>query len=60
MGYSDELVKELTKKYLDLGFTSFKVKVGTSFEDDYRRCKTVRDAIGPKNNLVITNFNIPQ
>jgi len=53
MGYSDELVKELTKKYLDLGFTSFKVKVGTNFEDDYRRCKTVRDAIGPKNNLMV-------
>ncbi|XP_072941258.1 mitochondrial enolase superfamily member 1-like [Epargyreus clarus] len=53
MGYSDELVNELCKKYLSLGFTYFKVKVGRNFEDDYRRCSAVRKAIGPNNYLMV-------
>lgn len=52
MGYSDKMVKELCNKYLKLGFTHFKVKVGTSIEDDLRRCNLVREAIGDKNTLV--------
>lgn len=54
MGYSDELVKELCNKYLKLGFTHFKVKVGTSIEDDIRRCNSVRKSIGDNNYLVST------
>lgn len=55
MGYSDKMVKELCNKYLKLGFTHFKVKVGTSIEDDLRRCNLVREAIGDKNTLVSYN-----
>ncbi|XP_063823082.1 mitochondrial enolase superfamily member 1-like [Ostrinia nubilalis] len=53
MGYSDELVEELCKKYLKLGFTHFKVKVGTSIEDDLRRCSVVRKTIGDHNYLMV-------
>ncbi|KAL0850996.1 hypothetical protein ABMA28_006889 [Loxostege sticticalis] len=53
MGYSDKMVKELCNKYLKLGFTHFKVKVGTSIEDDLRRCNLVREAIGDKNTLMV-------
>lgn len=52
MGYPDDLVISLTKKYMAMGYTSFKIKVGVSDEDDYRRCKLVRETIGEKNNLV--------
>ncbi|KOB76605.1 putative mandelate racemase, partial [Operophtera brumata] len=48
---NDELVKELCDKYLSLGFTHFKVKVGRNFEDDYRRCSAVRKNIGDHNTL---------
>ncbi|XP_059050856.1 mitochondrial enolase superfamily member 1-like [Achroia grisella] len=53
MGYSDELVKQLCHKYLNLGFTHFKVKVGVNFEDDYRRCSAVRNHIGSDKVLMI-------
>jgi L-fuconate dehydratase len=53
LGYSDETVNGLCKEFLDDGFTSFKVKVGQNLEDDKKRIKLVRDAIGPDNNLMI-------
>ncbi|XP_028042334.1 mitochondrial enolase superfamily member 1-like [Bombyx mandarina] len=53
LGYSDELVEELCDKYLKLGFTYFKVKVGRNFEDDYRRCSAVRRYIGDENVLMV-------
>ncbi|KAL4716950.1 hypothetical protein ACJJTC_012761 [Scirpophaga incertulas] len=46
MGYSDETVSHLCKKYLNLGFTHFKVKVGVNVLDDIRRCSVVRNCIG--------------
>ncbi|CAK1602244.1 unnamed protein product [Parnassius mnemosyne] len=53
LGYSDELVKQLCNKYLNLGFTHFKVKVGLNFEDDYRRCSAVRKHIGEDKFLMV-------
>ncbi|XP_047504876.1 mitochondrial enolase superfamily member 1-like isoform X2 [Pieris napi] len=53
MGYSDELVEELCRKYLDLGFTHFKVKVGRSVEDDLRRATVVRKCIGDDKVLMV-------
>lgn len=52
LGYSKELIIELCQKYLDMGFTAFKVKVGQSLEDDIKRLKTVRNVIGWDNKLV--------
>jgi len=53
LGYTDEKIKELCKKHMDLGFTAFKVKVGANINDDIRRCGMVRDAIGNKNKLML-------
>ncbi|XP_033208921.1 mitochondrial enolase superfamily member 1-like [Belonocnema kinseyi] len=53
LGYSDEKVRELCKKYLSLGFTSFKAKVGQSLKDDIRRCEIIREEIGEENKLMV-------
>ncbi len=37
LGYSDQKIEELSKESLSKGFTAFKMKVGTSLEDDKRR-----------------------
>lgn len=53
LGYSDQKVKDLCAKYLRQGFTHFKVKVGQNLEDDVRRCRLVREAIGYDNKLML-------
>ncbi|KAL4716836.1 hypothetical protein ACJJTC_012647 [Scirpophaga incertulas] len=53
MGYSDETVSHLCKKYLNLGFTHFKVKVGVNVLDDIRRCSVVRNCIGDGKVLMV-------
>lgn len=42
----------LCQKYLDLGFTAFKVKVGQNLDNDKQRCKMVRESIGWENTMV--------
>lgn len=37
---------------LKSGWTKFKVKVGADLEDDRRRCRLIREMIGPDNTLV--------
>lgn len=37
---------------LKSGWTKFKVKVGADLEDDIRRCRLIRQMIGPDNSLV--------
>jgi len=46
LGYSDEKVRELANKYLDLGYTAFKTKVGQNLEKDIKRCELIRSIIG--------------
>lgn len=53
LGYSDEKVQELCKKFLDLGFTSFKAKVGQNIKDDINRCRLIREIIGYENKLML-------
>ncbi|KAF2895709.1 hypothetical protein ILUMI_10489 [Ignelater luminosus] len=53
MGYSQEVIIELCQKYLDMGFTAFKVKVGQNLKDDIKRLKTVRNVIGWDNKLMV-------
>uniref|UniRef100_A0A8D0AKB1 L-fuconate dehydratase n=1 Tax=Sander lucioperca TaxID=283035 RepID=A0A8D0AKB1_SANLU len=38
---------------LKSGWTKFKVKVGADLEDDIRRCRLIRQMIGPSNTLMI-------
>lgn len=53
LGYSDQKVKNLCQKFMDEGFTAFKMKVGVSVEDDRRRCAVMREAIGWENKLMV-------
>ncbi|XP_014248640.1 mitochondrial enolase superfamily member 1-like [Cimex lectularius] len=53
IGYSDEKVRHLCRKYLGMGFDSFKIKVGQDLESDKHRCRLVRNAIGPDKNLMV-------
>jgi L-fuconate dehydratase len=47
LGYSDEKLVRLAKKAVADGFRTIKIKVGLSIEDDVRRCRLAREAIGP-------------
>lgn len=53
LGYSDEKVRNLCAKYLSLGFTAFKAKVGQDLEDDIRRCKVIRESIGNDKKFMV-------
>lgn len=53
MGYSKEHLSELCEKYLNLGFTAFKLKVGRDLKDDIRRLEIVRNIIGWDNVLMV-------
>jgi L-fuconate dehydratase len=52
-GYSDKQIRELCRDSLAEGWTHFKVKVGGPLEDDRRRVRLVREAIGPDCRLMI-------
>lgn len=53
LGYDDDLLRSLCKKYLDLGFNAFKIKVGRDLKDDLRRSRIVREEIGHENILMM-------
>ncbi|XP_026792623.3 mitochondrial enolase superfamily member 1 [Pangasianodon hypophthalmus] len=53
LGYSDEQLTQLCSAALDEGWTRFKVKVGADLQDDIRRCRLIRNMIGPENTLMI-------
>jgi L-fuconate dehydratase len=53
IGYSDRRIREACHDAIDRGWTHFKVKVGASAEDDYKRVALVREAIGPDRILMI-------
>ena len=53
IGYSDERIVQACTDALAEGWTHFKVKVGASPADDYRRVALVREAIGPDRTLMI-------
>ncbi|CAJ0942479.1 unnamed protein product [Ranitomeya imitator] len=45
--------QELCAEALKEGWTRFKVKVGADLHDDVRRCRLIRDMIGPANKLML-------
>jgi L-fuconate dehydratase len=53
MGYTDEYIRQACGQAIADGWTHFKVKVGGNPEDDERRVRMVRDAIGPDRTLMI-------
>jgi L-fuconate dehydratase len=52
-GFSDEKIRRLAQEALADGWTYFKLKVGGEPEDDLRRGRIVREAIGWDNRLMI-------
>ncbi|WP_242107174.1 L-fuconate dehydratase [Luteimonas aquatica] len=47
LGYSDEKLARLAREAVAEGFRTIKLKVGANLEDDIRRCRLAREAIGP-------------
>ena len=52
IGYSnEEIVRRLKESYAE-GWRHFKIKVGQDLEEDRRRCRIVRETIGPDRHLM--------
>jgi L-fuconate dehydratase len=46
LGYSDDKLVRLARQAVNDGFRTIKLKVGLDMEDDLRRCRLAREAIG--------------
>lgn len=53
LGYSDEKLHRLAREAVDAGFRHVKLKVGRDLEDDIRRLRIAREAVGPDCRLMI-------
>ncbi|KAG7268621.1 hypothetical protein CRUP_020054 [Coryphaenoides rupestris] len=53
LGYSDQKLTQLCTEALASGWSRFKVKVGAELEDDERRCRLIRQIIGPDKTLML-------
>ena len=53
LGYDDEKIRRLCRDALAEGWMRFKMKVGSSIDDDARRAALIRDEIGPDNVLMM-------
>ena len=53
LGYSDEKLRQLCRKALAEGWTTFKLKVGSNLEDDMRRARILRSEIGDEGRLMM-------
>ena len=53
LGYSDEKIRMLCREALGQGFNHIKLKVGRNLQEDIRRCRIIRDEIGPDRKLMI-------
>ncbi|QMV19395.1 fuconate dehydratase [Granulicella sp. 5B5] len=52
-GYSEDKIRRLCQEGLADGWTHFKLKVGGDAEDDLRRARIMRQAIGPHNRMMV-------
>jgi len=53
LGYSDEKLARLAVEAVGEGFRTIKIKVGANVDDDVRRCRIARGAIGERIALAI-------
>jgi L-fuconate dehydratase len=53
LGYPDDQVAVLAKEAITAGFDHLKLKVGADIDDDVRRCRLVRDIVGPHVRLSV-------
>jgi L-fuconate dehydratase len=63
LGYSDEKLTRLAKQAVADGFTQIKLKVGADLEDDVRRFRAARAAVGGDLRIAIDanqRWNVPE
>lgn len=53
LGYSDDKLARLARQAVADGFRAIKIKVGLNLDDDIRRCRIARQAVGPDIALAI-------
>lgn len=53
LGYSDEKLTRLAKEAVASGFKQIKLKVGAELDDDVRRLRTARAAVGPDIKIAV-------
>ena len=53
LGYDDDKIRRLSREAIAEGFTHIKLKVGRNVEEDVRRCRVVREVIGPDRYLMV-------
>ncbi|MBI1312524.1 fuconate dehydratase [bacterium] len=53
LGYPDDKLRSLCRSLMERGWTHFKIKVGRDIEDDIRRCRIIREEIGPNRRLMM-------
>ena len=53
LGYTDDQLRRLCRESLAAGWSMFKIKVGRDLEDDQRRCRIIREEIGPQRRLMM-------
>ena len=54
LGYGEDKMKSLLQQTVEKGYRHFKLKVGTSIEQDRKRCATAREVIGyDKGNILM-------
>jgi L-fuconate dehydratase len=53
LGYSDEKLARLARQAVADGFRAIKIKVGLNLDDDIRRCRIARQAVGPDIALAV-------
>ena len=53
LGYPDEKMIALARSAVDSGFRTIKLKVGGDPDDDVRRCRLAREAVGPQIGIAV-------
>jgi L-fuconate dehydratase len=53
LGYSDAKISRLCRQGMANGWNHFKIKVGQDLADDIRRCRLIREEIGPDRKLMV-------
>jgi L-fuconate dehydratase len=63
LGYDDDKLRRLCRDGISQGWSCFKIKVGRDLADDIRRCRIVREEIGPDRRLMVDAnqvWDVPQ
>ncbi|PPR44354.1 MAG: L-fuconate dehydratase [Alphaproteobacteria bacterium MarineAlpha5_Bin6] len=53
IGYSNDKIVELCKRYTAMGWKHFKVKVGTNIDEDVKRLEIIRNTIGNECSIMV-------